>query len=140
MPAVKIIISCALTLGGLLFLAMGFWQMSGIKSFVAGARRAKANYVGRTMETAPTEVGTGSVYRQYQFIAQNGKIYGCSSIIGGSASEPKNKSVEVLYDPQDPTKARINSFVELYGAPAIFLTCGAGFLLAAPIVGYLLFA
>lgn len=138
MPVFKLIIPGALTFGGLLFLALGFWQLSSIKSFIAKARRANAVYVGRSFETAPTGVGEGSVYRQYQFTADDGKIYGCSSIVGGTGSKPKNQTTEVLYDPQNPNKARINSWIELYGVPAIFLACGTGFLLTVPIIGFLL--
>lgn len=137
MSVYKLVILGVMTFGGLLFLALGFWQLSSIRSFIAKARRANAIYVGRNFETAPTDVGKGSVYRGYQFTAHDGKNYGCSSIIGGANSKPKNETVEVLYDPQNPAKARVNSWIELYGVPVIFLVCGAGFLLVAPIVGFL---
>lgn len=137
MPVFEIVILGAIILVGLLFLALGFWQLSKIRSFIAKARRANAVYVGRSVETSLTKFGEGSVYRGYQFTADDGKTYGCASIVGGSPLKPKNETVEILYDPQNPNKARINSRLELYGAPSIFLACGAGFLLTVPVFGIL---
>lgn len=120
---------------GLASLGLGVWQYFTVTAFITKALRTTATYVDNILQTSPSpKFDATSSHRRYQFTTPDGRTFGCTSIVGGLPTKPGSQTIEVLYDPADPSQARINSWIELYGVPAIFIALGVGTLVVGPLI------
>lgn len=111
------------------FLVLGLHLRRRTRRFIAIAERAPATAVGATARTS--ELSARSDYSQLQFTAADGNRYRVESRLGlPGGAYARGRSVDVLYDPEDPSEAVVDSVIELHAPWLIFAVLGAGWLLA----------
>jgi hypothetical protein len=115
----------ALALGAALLAAAGYMGLQ-VKQLIAVAAKAEGTVVD--FERRSSKGGT-SYAPVFAFTAADGATRRFTT--SGSGDYKKGESVEVLYDPQNPEDARLNTFMELwFGSLAVgafgLLCLGAG--------------
>jgi hypothetical protein len=117
-------------LAGLIMLAIGIWLLQNTISFKARALHAQ----GRVVELRREEWSSNSHGHQrssyhpvVEFEVNQTRI----TFVSNSGTNPPaysvNERVDVLYDPSDPNRAKLNGFFSLWGAAAICLLIGGVF-------------
>ena len=102
--------------GGILFL-IGLVILLRTRSFIAGAQPTKGTVVHMNYSSDSDGSGYAPVF---QFKAMNGETVQVAERIYSNPPRFKTgQEVDVLYDPQDPHKARINKGFDLYFTPAL---------------------
>ncbi|UXI66449.1 DUF3592 domain-containing protein [Tahibacter amnicola] len=117
-------------LAGAAMLCIGLALMARTRRFLRRAERATATVTGTTTASVmPAEPSTCSTLR---FRAADGTEHACESRIGvPGGAYAEGRQVAVLYDPQDPANAVVDSWIELHLPWLIFTLVGTGQLLAA---------
>lgn len=119
--------------GGAGFLALGLHLRRRTQRFLARAERVSAE-VGAAA-SRDSELSGRSDYSRLHFIAVDGNSYTVESRLGlPGGAYARGRRVDVLYDPDNPADAVVDSRIELHAPWLIFAVLGAGWL----IVGLLL--
>ena len=127
------IIKYAFTLVGLTMLAGALYWFQTTRAFVAAAALAQ----GIVIDLEASRSDNSTTWRPVvRFNLPEGRaIQFSSNVSSNPPSYRKGEQVEVLYQPSQPDKAKINSFGPLWGGPlivgglgAVFFLIGAGIL------------
>jgi hypothetical protein len=103
----------------------GIYSYLSVGDFIAGAASADGVVIG--LEREQDADGDTTYYPRVQFEAE-GRSYQFKGQVGsGYGTFSVGEQVEVLYDPADPDRARINSFVQLWFFPMFLGVLGAVF-------------
>ncbi|HXY24963.1 MAG TPA: DUF3592 domain-containing protein [Candidatus Acidoferrum sp.] len=110
---------------GILLLCFGISTTASRVSF----KRTAATTTGRVIRLQPGSSRHGTVYYPVvQFVTPDEQKI---TVKGSNGSRPAafhvDDPVEVLYDPDDPHQAYINTFMEFWGSPIILFGLGAVF-------------
>ena len=122
----QLIMGVVFGLAGFLLLGIGVFTFIRTRRFVSSSQEVKGTVI-RIISSAGSEGGTvyAPVFRfttiQGQTIEVEEKVY--SSSAGFSVGEV----VDLLYDPQNPTKARAKKWFNLYFVPMLLGGMGAVF-------------
>lgn len=129
------IVKYLFTLVGFAMLAGAFWAYSSTSSFLKQAETAD----GIVFELLASRSDNSTTYRPVvQFIDQQGQFIEFVSSTGSNpASYSQGEQVKVLYLPERPSNAKINSFFSLWGVAIILAGIGAVFFLIG--VGIIMF-
>ena len=114
---------------GLALIAGGIWMLYQRSDTSLLGERAEGTVVRLIEKAEPGE--TPVIYPFFKFKAENGKTY---TVKGGVGSNPAaytvGEKLSVVYDPDRPQDAHIDSFTELWLAPLVLLLMGFIFVLA----------
>jgi hypothetical protein len=121
---------------GLGMLAGGYFSVQRTHHFIAGAVTVQGVVVENVLKSSTNNDGTSwSYYPHVRFRTTEGRDIDFVSNAGsGRPSFPVNQPVAVLYDPQQPEKASINSFGQLWGLSLILGILGVVF--TVPMLGF----
>jgi hypothetical protein len=108
--------------GLLIGAAAAYWST---RSFLSSAVTAEGAVVAYA-ESRDSD-GSLSYYPIVAFTPKDGAKVEFRSSAGGSRRGPIGERVAVLYDPRNPQRAEIHSFLALWLAPVILLALGVGF-------------
>jgi hypothetical protein len=121
-----------LSLGiGILALAAGAVFTVLTARFVAGSERAEGTVVDR-VRSVDEEDDSVSFYPVVRFTTAAGRTVRFESNV--STSDEIGDEVEVLYDPDDPTDARLSGFLNVWGFSLIFAGIGAVFITVSAVI------
>lgn len=115
---------------GVGMLAGSFFILSHTRGFIAGASEAEGKVIALDRSTSSSNSGSRSTaYRPVVgFASGTGKRFEFTSSVGSSPpSHRVGESVTVLYNPADPSNARIKSFVQLWFGFLIVFVLGLVF-------------
>ncbi|HEY2016491.1 MAG TPA: DUF3592 domain-containing protein [Bryobacteraceae bacterium] len=113
---------------GVAIVAVALFLCLKTRHFVETARTADGLVIGNVWNRGSK--GGGSYHARVRFQAGDGRELIFVSAYGTSPPAfPTGGHVEVLYDPEDPANARINTFAALWIFPVIFLGMGLLFVL-----------
>jgi len=103
-------------------LAGAWFSMQSTRDFVASALPA----TGEVIDFFESRSSESLTYRPVvEFVTAQGQSVQFTSPSGSSPpAYSRGESVEVLYDPDRPEIAQINSFFSLWGVPIIFVSIG----------------
>lgn len=134
MKAVIIIRWVFAVIGGAQLVAAYFFY-SSTQTFLETAQKTQGVVTDLVRSTSSDSTTYQPVV---EFQIQEGRIIEFTSNSGSNPpSYTRGESVEVLYDPGRPEKARINGFFSLWGLPVIFGGLGAVFfLIGAGMIAY----
>jgi len=109
---------------GLVFLAVAFFSLRSEVEFRKGAVSATGTAVGLEPSSS-----TSATYKPvFEFVDQNDRLH---RVVGSVASNPpafhRGDEVRVLYRPENPEGARLDSFMESWFLPLIFGGLGTVF-------------
>lgn len=106
------------------FLGIGIWTLSGTLRAVVGGSDAIGTVVGHN-----TNIDSdGDTYQPIiSFRPTEGPQVTFTELVARSGIDPVGSEVPVLYDPDNPTDARLNSFANLWVIPLAFLGFGSLF-------------
>jgi hypothetical protein len=111
---------------GTIFLAVAFFTVRSELNYRKGAIRVP----GIVVDLVPTRGSKGgTLYKPvFEFADLDDRMH---RVTGSLASSPpsfeRNEAVTVLYQPEDPEKAQIDSFMEAWFLPLIFGSLGTVF-------------
>jgi hypothetical protein len=106
-------------------MGLGIWLRGKTQRFVKTARETTGEIVGSQRRHSMSGSGKFTNYALVRFVTDAGEEVLYESMAGFPwAGRDPGKQVPILYDPDDPQKARINSFVELVLPWGIFLWTG----------------
>jgi hypothetical protein len=115
---------------GLLFAVIGFTFIYNNYIFVSTASNTKGTVV--SIERHTGSKGSVSYYPVIKFYPDNGDEVIFTSEIGSNPAPYKiNQTVDVKYEPSNPSNAKVDSFTELWVLPGIFSTIGTIFFIIA---------
>ncbi len=101
------------------------------------------NHTGTVVEKSRVERPgeTATFYPVVEFKTQTGDVFRFEGKTSGAEHEYKiGEQIEILYDPQDPKGAMINSWKELWLPPIVLMLIGGGVMLAGIVpCGFVLF-
>jgi hypothetical protein len=128
---------------GCFMTSVGVRMLMSMRSQVAGATRVPGKVVGYSAAyEGPPDLSGRDAGQEYGYPiveftdAQGNRLLGKTSTSSNPPSSKLGAVVTVLYQPQRPGRAEIESFMELWFMPAFFLGGGTLFLtiaLAVPI-------
>lgn len=130
-PKSRQIVTLFLLVFGTIFVAIGLATCCESYWFVRHSVSAQGNVIELRLVTQTDSDGQESTgYAPvFTFIAQNGNPY--TAISRSNSNPPQYKvgdSITVLYEPDNPSRARIDSFLDLWFLPVIFGGIGAAFI------------
>jgi hypothetical protein len=108
---------------GTVFLIISVAFTATTLSFLGGAERTEGVVVDHSLRTSTDRDGNSrsAYYPVVEFTAPDGQTVSFESSTGSNPpSNDVGDQVEVAYDPDDPSDARLTSFVSLYLLPLIF--------------------
>ena len=115
---------------GTLFTVIGVVNALDTRSFVTTAIPAQGTVIDVVRRSSSDSDGDVS-YAYYPVIKFTPSSGAANIFESNTGSNPpsfsKGQTVEVLYNPQQPNSARINSWFSLWGFPAIFIGVGSVF-------------
>lgn len=115
---------------GLLFAVIGFTFLYNNYIFVSTARNTQGIVV--SIERHTGSKGSSTYHPVVKFYPENLEEFTFTSEIGSNPAPYKvNQQLNVKYDPENPSNAKIDSFSELWMLPGIFTTIGTVFFLIA---------
>lgn len=114
------------TVLGLVFLTIGLVRTRTVR----GWTRTTGVVVDR--RTGRADRGATALYPTFQWQDQHGRVHQHTSAVRQSLGPSPGTAVPVLYDPDDPARGLIDSFVQ---SGRIFLWIGAGLLALGLVVG-----
>jgi len=123
----------ALVCGGLLFFGGGVFELAASYRFQATAVRTVGTVVENVPKTQEDTSHNGTVetlyYPRIRFQTASGReIFFLREDVGTNPPWHKlGETVNVLYDPRNPSAARIKSWWSLWGDPSMFLTGSAAY-------------
>jgi len=114
--------------GGVVLIVLGFRQYADSRAFVTGAKAAKGEVVGFETYDAPgTDPRDDIHYAMVRYETEDGReitFRGPSK--DGLVKLKRGDEVRVLYYPDRPEKARVDSFMGLWFAATILWVVGGG--------------
>lgn len=119
---------------GVAAIVAGGFTVRKTQRFLARAKAARGTVMHLVMRSSTdTEDGTIS-YAYYPIIRFTAKTGEEIEFEAGTGSNPPmyamGQPVEILYDPQNPSRAKICSFLDLWMAPMLFFGIGGVFAIA----------
>jgi hypothetical protein len=118
----------------ILLVCGGTWTWK-TTSFISSARQAVGKIEGYEQKKSTKRSRSGGTRRttthrpRFTFQDDQGREHKVTSSVGGSKGAFKvGEEVEVLYDPQNPTDARINTFIQMWLGPLVIGGVGLVFL------------
>jgi hypothetical protein len=109
---------------GPLAIALGVWQLRVSRRFRARGVSARGVYVERERER-------GTAYGMIEYTTESGETHRHRGALGVPwAGRWKGREITVLYDPDNPSRARLDTFSELWLPGGIFTLGGVWFLAA----------
>lgn len=134
-PRSLFIVSCVFFLVGFLLLGLAAFFTWRTSNFIKRSRSA----TGTVTALKLVSLHDSDYAPVFSFKAADGKTY---SVTSNTSSNPPgfavNDEVEVLYDPADPQRARINTFVQLWLPPVILGSIGTLFFIIASVFAFVL--
>lgn len=120
--------------GFLMLLGGGLWAHS-TSTFIDDAGSAQ----GEVIELVARRSSDSTTYApRYRFVVEGQQAY---TVISSSSSSPPaydvGEQVKVLYDPENPTDAKIDSFMGLWFGPVLIIGMGLVFSLIAVIPAFM---
>ena len=132
---------CLLTLAGLVVSAIGAVLFARTRAFVSRATVTQGRYSGAEWGDSASDLNVTprrTAYPLVEFQAPDSQMIRFEARTGTPwARQKAARPVEVLYDPQNPQHAIVNSFVELWLPALIFLAVGLLLVAAAVAVAFL---
>lgn len=113
------------TLIGLLFFFLGAFFLLDNLRFVSTAQPAQGRIEDWVVRRSSTGDHASTYYPRVRFQTPQGRPMEFVSNSGDNAMVHISHDVDVLYDPLDPSRARIDSIGNLWALPAIFTLLGA---------------
>jgi len=106
--------------GGLLA-AIGVFLFIRTRIFISKAQEVKGTVIQMVYSRSSSSSGSGGGYSPvYQFRTLDGQVI---QVVDGLSSNPpmfkEGQTIDVLYDPENPQKARIKKWMNLYFAPLL---------------------
>jgi hypothetical protein len=125
-PGQQIEIGAILCIVGFgIFASGGFWGISQ-KNFIASAAKAEGVVVRLEWEPGSSSDDSSAHHTVVAFKSADGRDIEFRSGVGSSPlAHSKGDRVGVLYDPNSPSKAKINTFVSLWLGPIILALIGS---------------
>lgn len=119
---------------GILLLAIGVFVTRRTRQFIAAAETAEGVVLENLWQYSSSRNSSGTYHPRVRFRTQRGNEVEFVSDTGSSPpSYRPNESVEVVYDPENPQRASINSFwnlwlgsIILFGLGVVFTGVGVG--------------
>lgn len=124
-------------LAGLGMLIGGFVRTQHTRQFIANAVTAQGTVVENILKTSTDSDGRSSwaYYPHVRYRIEDGRDLDFISSTGASPPSYRvGQPVVVLYDPQDPAHASINSFGSLWGISLLLM--GLGVFFTGPAIGF----
>ncbi len=116
------IIACVLLAVGALFLLGSAWSYSNSQEKLNTWMRTTGTIVELVHNSGGSD-GSSTYCPRFTFVSDDGHQHSVTSTTGSNPPAFQvGQEVEVLYSPEKPAEAEINSFLELY-----FLCCALGF-------------
>jgi len=119
------LIFCA---GGVVLIVLGCHKYADSRTFVAGAKSAPGKVAGfKTFDAPGTDMRDDIHYAMVRYKTADGReitFRGPSK--DGLVRLKRGDEVSVLYYPNEPEKARVDSFMELWFAAAMLWAVGGG--------------
>ena len=116
--------------GGMLTI-IGAWQRSVVMGLVATGLRTKAKAVDDTRHHHDTTILPGGDHLVWEFRTLDGTVVHHEGLANAIQGTKRGATARVIYDPDDPTNARLETFAEGTLAWAMFLYSGAALLALA---------
>ncbi len=111
---------------GLALVAAGLWLRRRDMRLLRIGERARGRYVGAATEPSALGAHASSRYGVVEFTTRDGQTIRVRGRLGVPwAGRWVGREVGVIYDPEAPHRALLDTFVETYGAALIFLLTGA---------------
>ena len=133
---------CIFVIAGLGVTAIGAILLARARAFLRRATTARGRYVGATWGDSASDLTVTprrTAYPLVEFQTAGGQTIRFEARTGTPwAGQKAGRPVEVVYDPQNPQHAVVNSFVELWLPALIFLTVGLSLIAAAAAVATVL--
>ena len=123
-------------IGGL-FAVIGYAMLYHTLRFLRVAVRARATVVGYDPRTSTSNDNRTSTFyhAKIEFMDQLGMQHNVTMSVGtGSPSYPEGSIVDILFDPDRPERARIDSFSHLWLFPLVFGGMGTIFVVIGLVV------
>jgi len=121
---------------GLVMLLAGVWTGYRASSFSQSARRAQGTVVANHPST--DDDGGVTYHPEVEFAAADGRLHRFIGKVGQSTAAFKpGERVGVLYDPELPERASIDTFMQQYFLPLLMSGLGLAFTAAGAIPMYL---
>ena len=137
-PRASMLAMGCLLAGGMLTL-IGAWQRSVVMGLVATGLRTKARAVDDTRHHHDTTILPGGHHLVWEFQTIDGTVIHHEGLADPIQVPKRGDTVRVIYDPADPTNARLETFAERTLAWAMFLYSGLA-LLGLALVSFLVSA
>lgn len=118
--------------GGLLT-AIGAWQRSVVMRLLANGQRTRARAVDDTREHHDTTVLAPGGHTVWEFRTADGTVMHHEDLASVIQAPKVGDTARLIYDPQDPHNARLETFAERTLAWAIFFFSGVALLTMAAI-------
>lgn len=136
MPLPHALAYLGLVVLGLLQLLLARWLAGNMRELVAKGKRAPGRFVGSSSAQSPT-TGASSTYSVVAFTADDGREGEVQRKVGLAWGRRRGGEVTVIYDPDDLENATIESWTEMWMAPALAAFNGGLMALAAVVVATL---
>jgi hypothetical protein len=121
------------------FLGVGLYEAIKIGRILQSYERIEGTVTGNSYYADPAEDGSGAYYPSVTFQPEDSRPIQFADGIGTyPARYSVGDRVAVLYNPADPSDARINSWMRLWVAPIIFIIVGSVPLLINLALNYLI--
>lgn len=128
-------------LAGAVQLVLAHWLSRGTRTLVARGKRVGGRLVGKS--TVGTMDGMSSRHDVVVYTTEDGYHGTVASRIGVpwvAHKDTPDRPLMVLYDPERPDRAVIDTWIELWAGPAIFYANGGLMVLAAAVCAVLVSA
>ena len=122
----ELIIGIVFSLVGLLLVAIGAFLLVRTKTFISTAQETKGTVI-RMLSSSGSEGGT--VYAPvFQFTTIQGQSIEVEEKVYSSPPQfSQGQVVDILYNPQDPSRARVKKWSSLYFVPLLLGGMGIAF-------------
>ena len=138
-PEVANIIFPIMIIVSFIMISIGVWLKNKTRRFLLIAKQTAGKTVGsRTRTTIQGKIALNAVtkYSLISFVTETGEELVYESMLGVPWKREK-ENIPILYNPENPREARINSFVELKLPWVLFLLIGILMLFIVLVVGFL---
>ncbi len=116
---------------GLVLTAIGTWQRRTVLRLVAEGKRATATAVDSVLHATDGQPDQHHIV--WRFVLPDGAAYEHEGLASGIQSVELGETAKVIYDPEDPYNARLETLAEGTLAWALFFFSGIALLAVAAI-------